>query len=102
MTLTELKNLVERLGSRGEELQRLRAAFQACQLSGHQKSISVQIDGVGSIALTEMDNAYAQRLIRGREIILLGVKKAIAAQIDAKVKTLRELEEEIASARVIP
>lgn len=47
-----------------------------------------------------LDRGYASRVIRGREIILLGVKKTIAAMVDDQTRVVKDLETKINEACV--
>jgi len=104
MTIDELKALCDRLKMMRESLAELKLRHAACTLSGHQKSITVEIAGVGKFGLTYCDytTGYASRVIKGREMILLGVKKALEAMVDERAETVRQLEQQIADARVTP
>lgn len=101
-TRAELNQLFDRLDKALAEVLPLRKSLKACNLTGHQMAISVTVSNVGTVLLSEMDRSYTQRLIRGRELIMLGVKKAITAKLDAKLEEIRDLEQAILSAKVIP
>lgn len=102
MNFAELTQLFSRLEAARAEARPLLKSLKACNLTGHQMAISVTITDVGTVNLTEMDRSYLQRLIRGRELIMLGVKKAISAKLDAKRLEIIELENAIKSAQVMP
>ncbi|PTS84015.1 hypothetical protein DBR00_11590 [Pseudomonas sp. HMWF032] len=104
MSINELKELCEELHKERETLERLKQALDACQLSGHQHGITLNISGVGSIVLTYSDRStgWGERLIRGNEITMLGVKKALGARVDMQSKVVARLENQIAEARVTP
>lgn len=102
MTIEELKALCDRLKVARDSLDELKRRHAACTLSGHQNNITVEITNVGKVGVTYCDysTGYASRVIQGREMILLGVKKALAAMIDERAETVRQLEQQIADARV--
>lgn len=104
MSIAELKELCESLQKEREVLERLSVALSACQLSGHQHQITVNISGVGSVPLTYSDRStgWGERLIRGNEITMLGVKKALGARVDMQSAVVASLECRIAQARVTP
>lgn len=101
MTTNEIIELCQRLKKEREALSEMKKKLAACNLSGHQKRIKVLI-GDGSIAVnvTEMNRGYSESLIRGREMILLGVKKAIQAAVDEQESLVSRIEEAINSAKV--
>lgn len=101
-TRSELNQLFASLDRARAEYIPLEKSLKACNLTGHQMAISVTITDVGTVSLTEMDRSYMQRLIRGRELIMLGVKKAISAKLDTKLKEIRDLEQAIMTAQVMP
>lgn len=101
MTTNEIIELCQRLKKEREALSEMKKKLAACNLSGHQNRIKVLI-GDGSIAVnvTEMNRGYSESLIRGREMILLGVKKAIQAAVDEQESLVSRIEEAINSAKV--
>lgn len=102
MTTNEIIELCQRLKKEREALSEMKKKLVACNLSGHQNRIKVLI-GDGSIAVnvTETTNrGYSESLIRGREMILLGVKKAIQAAVDEQESLVSRIEEAINSAKV--
>jgi hypothetical protein len=102
MNRAELNKLFDKLDNLRAEVPPLEKSLKACNLNGHQMSITVTVADVGTVMLTAMDRSYMQRLIRGRELIMLGVKKAISAKLDAKLAEILELEQSIMSAKVVP
>lgn len=102
MSIDELKALCDQLETARKLLAEHEKRLSLCQLSGHQEAISVSVGGIGSVALTSMDRGYMQRLIRGREMIMLGVKKCLAELVEAQRAKVRELESAIAESRVDP
>lgn len=102
MTIDQLKGLCDRLKVEREALAKRQQMFSACRLSGHQHEVTVSISGVGSLQLSSIsrESGYASIVIRGREIILLGVKKAIAAEVDKQAELVCKLEQQIADAVV--
>ena len=102
MSIEELKKLCDCLAVERAELENLRKKLAACKLSGHQHDIGVSISGVGNTALTSMsrETGWAARVISGREMILLGVKKVLAALVDDQAELVRKIEQQIADARV--
>lgn len=102
MKLAELTLLFSRLEKARAAAKPLLASLKACNLTGHQMAISLNVADVGTIPLSYMDNHYMQRLVRGRELIMLGVKKNLNAQLDALRVEIIELETAIKAARVTP
>lgn len=104
MSIEELKALCDQLEVQRKQLAKLQEMLGACKLSGHQHEITLHVSGVGSLPMSYLDRStgYASRIIRGREIALLGVKKAVAAMVDAQASIVHALEQEIANARVSP
>lgn len=102
MKRAELTLLFTQLDRARAEISPLLKSLQACNLTGHQMTISLNVADVGTIALSEMDRGYMQRLIRGRELIMLGVKKALSAKVDEKRDEIRALEHAIRTAQVTP
>jgi hypothetical protein len=102
MSIDELKKLCDKLDAERKTLSAHRSRLAMCDLSGHQRGITLNIRDLGSIELSEMDRGYAERLIRGREMIMLGVKKALRAMVDAQAEKVATLERAIADARVSP
>lgn len=79
----------------------LREEASRLTLSGHQHEISVRVGReCRSISVTKIDTHgnYSSRLVRGREMILLGVKKAYAVMIEAAEQRLAEIDAEIRGA----
>lgn len=60
----------------------------------HQSAISIKCGDV-TVDVTEMDRCYMQSIIRGREMIALGIKKALNGKIDAARDKVRLIETEI-------
>lgn len=100
MSIDELKKLCDRLEAERKTLAEHRKRLNRCNLDGHQEGISLNVRDLGTVALSEMDHCYAQRLIRGREMIMLGVKKALSAMVDAQADRVAALERAIGEARV--
>lgn len=99
MSIDQLKKLCDQLESARKLLAEQEARLSACTL-GHQQQITVNIEGLGAVALTEFDHRYMSRLIRGREMIMLGVKKALAAMVEAQAERVANLERAISEAQV--
>lgn len=102
MNIDEIKSLCDKLVKEREELVKLKTKLAMCNLSGHQNNVSVTIQGVGSIYLTEVsrDTGYAARLIRGREMIMLGVKKSLSYMVDQQSDVVKLLEDKISNAKI--
>lgn len=101
MTTNEIIALCQQLKKERAILVEMKSKLAMCRLSGHQNSIKVLIgDGAIAVNVTEMDRGYSQSLIRGREMILLGVKKAISAVVDEQQSIVLSIESEINSAKV--
>ena len=102
MSIDELKKLCDRLAAAKAELEKLEHKQSLCKLSGHQVPISVRVHGEIDVAVSHMDRSYMQSVIRGREMILLGVKKVINGLIDQQRAHVADLEEKISNARIAP
>ncbi len=104
MSIDELQALCVSLKAERTRLEELNVKLRACNLNGHQRQISVNISDLGNVALTDCarDTGYRSQVIRGREMILLGVKKALAALVDQQAATVARIEQQIADARVSP
>lgn len=101
MTTNEIIALCQQLNKERAILVEMKSKLAMCQLSGHQNRIKVLIgDGAIAVNVTGMDRGYSQSLIRGREMILLGVKKAISAVVDEQQSIVLSIESEINSAKV--
>ena len=100
MTIEQIKGLCDKLAAERKTLAGHRERLANCSLSGHQNDISIYINGLGKIELSEMDRGYSQRLIRGREMIMLGVKKTLSAMVDAQADRVAALELAINESRV--
>lgn len=102
MSIDELKKLCDRLADARAELERLEHRQGLCELSGHQVPISVHIRGEINVDVTHTDRCHMQSLIRGREMILLGVKKVINGLVDQQRAHVADLEDRISNARISP
>ena len=101
MTTNEIIELCKRLKKEREALSEMKKKLASCNLSGHQNKIKVLIgDGSITVNVTETNRGYSESLIRGREMILLGVKKAIQAAVDEQESLVSRIEEAINSAKV--
>ncbi|WP_396180207.1 hypothetical protein [Flavobacterium sp.] len=60
----------------------------------HQSEISIRCGNV-TVSVTEMDRGYTQSIIRGREMIALGIKKVLNAKIDDAQDKVKRIEAEI-------
>lgn len=87
----KIENAMKAVESWEKRLSELQKMYECCGLSGHQNSISVSVDKVGSFPITEItrESGYSAVLVRGREMILLGVKKALAQMIDEAEQNVR-------------
>lgn len=102
MSIDELKKLCDQLAAARAELERLERKQALCKLSGHQVQISVNVDGAIDVAVSRMGRDYREAVIRGREMILLGIKKVLNELIDQQRAHVADLEERISSARIAP
>lgn len=60
----------------------------------HQSSISIRCGDI-KLDVTEMDRCYMQSIIRGREMIALGIKKVLNAKVDEAQGKVKRIESEI-------
>lgn len=102
MTIDEIKDLCDRLQVERKRLKELTDFLSKCDLNGHQENITVSVSGVGSIGITYCDRStrYASAVISGRQMILLGIKKALAAMVDEQDQRVMAISIEIDNARV--
>lgn len=82
MNTENIRKLTELLDAEVASLARLKSQASLLTLNGHQESITVSVKDKVTLSVTAMDRGYAQRCIKGREMILLGIKKAMAAMIE--------------------
>lgn len=99
MDIQVTKQLLDKLQSAQDELSKLLSEERVLTLDGHQDGISVNTGkGSRTISVTYMDRSYSQRVIHGREMILLGIKKVYRAAIEdqkAKVHAIQlQIQEE--------
>lgn len=96
MDITKLHKLLDMLEKEQNELSKLILESNSLNLNGNQDGISVRIATANrDIRVTEMDRHYVQQVIRGREMILLGVKKVYHASIESQKKKIQSLKVEI-------
>lgn len=100
MSIEQLKKMCDQLAAARKLLAEHKSRLGLCDLRGHQESISIRVGNIGSIDLTYMDQCYMQRQIRGREMIMLGVKKVLGAMVDEQAARVAKLEQAISDARV--
>ena len=102
MNINELKALCDRLATERAELGKLKMKLSACNLSGHQHDISINVSGIGSVQLTAItrETGYAASLIRGREMIMLGVKKILLEAVEQQSAIVAATKQKIADARI--
>ena len=102
MKAEDIVGLCKNLEKENAVLIQLKTALGSCNLSGHQNAISVNIQGVGNIDLTYNDRStgWAERLIRGNEMIMLGVKKGLAWRVEKQLAIVKRIEDQIAHAKV--
>lgn len=99
MDTKAIRQWTEVLDKKRQQLDELKQEASLLTLSGNQDQIRVTVGTKGrSIAVSEMGRDWAQHLIRGREMILLGVKKAYAAMIAEAEAEILEVERKIAEA----
>lgn len=97
-----LMELCKNLDAEREKLELFKTRLASCELNGHQSEITVTVGNAKmQLKVAELDiRNYASRVIRGREIILLGVKKTIAAMVDDQTRVVKDLETQINEACV--
>lgn len=96
-----LMELCKNLDAEREKLELFKTRLASCELNGYQSEITVTVGNAKmQLKVTELDRGYASRVIRGREIILLGVKKTIAAMVDDQTRVVKDLETQINEACV--
>ena len=98
MNTENIRELTKQLDIEIARLTSLKKQFISLTLNGHQESITVTIKDKVQLAVTAMDRGYAQRCIRGREMILLGVKKAMAAMIEEQEWVVEEAKQAVRKA----
>ena len=101
MGTSNIMKMCEKLDAEREKLELFKTRLASCELNGHQAEITVtEGNAKMQLKVTELDRGYASRVIRGREIILLGVKKTIAAMVDDQTRVVKDLETQINEACV--
>lgn len=100
MGTSDIMKMCEKLNAEREKLELFKTRLASCELNGHQSEITVTVGNAKmQLRVTELDRGYASRAIRGREIILLGIKKTIAAMVDDQTQIVKDLETQINEAR---
>jgi len=102
MTIDELKTLCDQLVLARNGLADVEKRLEACDLRMHYADMTITITDLGTFSITKLDRGYLPQVVRGREMILLGIKKVLAAEADARRDRVAELEQAIAGARVKP
>ena len=85
MNTKKLSDLLNEVENRRKELKILLIEQESLSLNGTQSMISVAVGQRSrQITITHMDRStgWESRLVRGSEMILLGVKKAYAVMVD--------------------
>ena len=101
MGTSDIMKMCEKLNAEREKLELFKTRLASCELNGHQSEITVTVGNAKiQLRVTELDRGYASRVIRGREIILLGIKKTIAAMVDEQTQIVKDLETQINEACV--
>lgn len=99
MNTSSIRDLLAARERAVKELQSLRNEAESFSLNGHQNAISVFIGGcqrcVDVAAIGGREVSWQSTLVRGREMILLGAKKAYAAMIERTEKELSAIDEQI-------
>ncbi len=98
MNTEKIRDLTKVLDAEKAKLAALKAQASMLTLSGHQNQISVTIQDKVQLAVTAMDRGWSQRCIRGREMILLGVKKAMAAMIEEQEFAVEKAKQDLCNA----
>lgn len=98
MNTEKIRDLTKVLDAEKAKLAALKAQASMLTLSGHQNQISVTIQDKVQLAVTAMDRGWHQRCIRGREMILLGVKKAMAAMIEEQEFAVEKAKQDLCNA----
>lgn len=75
-----------------------RAAYEKVKAFGGQRGYSVVIDGVRVDVATIDHRTYMPRLIRGMDMVHLGVLKSLDARVDAARARLAAKAQEVAEA----
>jgi len=96
MDTNAISELCKKLEQEEKLLQELKKEASLLNLNGHQEQITVSFSGkTRAIAISDMARDYSQKVIRGREMILLGVKKAYLGIIDHQENVVVKIKEEI-------
>lgn len=96
MTPDTVIAIAEQIKKQRELVVKLEQALSTMQLSGHQTPITLKIGDL-AFPLTELsrETGYAATLIRGREMMMLGAKKAMRATADEAFAVLARLERQL-------
>jgi hypothetical protein len=94
-----IRSLTKDLDLARKSLIALRAEAETLNL-GHQGTISVCVPGATRAIVVAQDGGrsfgWQSRMVRGREMIMLGIKKAYAAMIESERAQIEVLKEAIA------
>lgn len=97
MNTKAIRQMTELLDQRRKQIAELKHEASLLTLNCNQEEIRVSVGkSTRSIAVTAMGRDYMHKMIRGREMILLGVKKVYAAIIEEFESDITELEKKIA------
>jgi hypothetical protein len=94
-----IRELVADLDKNRGFLETAKADLGRMQLSGHQTSIYVMV-GNHKYDLSYLDRStgYMSELIRGREMLMLGAKKAMRAEVERLAQEVTTIERDLAGA----
>jgi hypothetical protein len=93
MDTKSIKELCLKLEAAMASLQAAKEARNLLDFKGHQKQVAVRI-GDYTLSVSDFNGSYASKVIRGREMIHLGMIKVANANIDMwhqEVETIQSL-----------
>lgn len=99
MNTINIRNLSDNLFKARERLEQVKSEAAILTLSGHQRAVSISVvseRGTRKLDVTELDDRYYQvKQTRGMEMVLLGLKKWYAAEIDRAKDQVAAIEQKL-------
>ncbi len=91
--LARLVEINQRIAEEQRGRNDCKAKREKLDFNGHQEHVILEIKGE-RFYLSELDKGYASRLIRGHEMIVLGLQKVLNAKIRNHTYRIQQLEAE--------
>lgn len=98
MDINKITILTSELEEAKNKLKQLQSARSQLNFGGHQnRAYAVVGDVKIEITTLERNTGWAAKLIRGQEMILLGMQKAFNARIDAQHERIAKIRDDISN-----